>query len=244
MSTDAFLLCIVALLCINAMPLSAAIDQVAELSSQGARALDDRAPPLAGGAVVTMPQVRQSQREYKRRKVIQESGAGATADEVTASRVRMVAVDMAAALQVYGGSLQGVAPITRADLDAQTATLTASFSASFSAVLAAESARRYNTSVLQGVEPARSTYLFRPIPKTAPGLMPERVINTQNVPTNPSIGDRCPEELFPRNYGALQVLTREEMDDLMTWYNNDFDIQAEDSDNERRAKFLKFIQWG
>lgn len=89
------------------MPLSAAIDQTAELANPGAHALDNRAQQLANGAVVTMPQVRQSQREYKRRKVIRESGAGATADEVTASRLRMVAVDMAAALEVYGGSLRG-----------------------------------------------------------------------------------------------------------------------------------------
>lgn len=74
--------------------------------------------------------------------------------------------------------------------------------------------------------------------------MHERVIATQNVQPNPSIGDRCPAELFPSNYDALRVLTREKMDDLMTWYNNDFGIQAEDSDDQRRAKFLEFIQWG
>ena len=131
-------------------------------------------------------------------------------------------------------------PITQADLDAQTETLPASLTAA----LAAESARRYNTIILQGVEPSKSTAQFRRIPKTARGSLPGRAIATPHVPPNPNIGDRCPAALFPNNYEALRALTREKLDDLMTWYNNDFDIQADDSDEQRRAKFLEFIQWG
>mmetsp|Transcript_1826 Transcript_1826/g.4013 ORF Transcript_1826/g.4013 Transcript_1826/m.4013 type:complete len:231 (-) Transcript_1826:77-769(-) len=230
------------------MPLSGTIDQTAPLASQDGRVLDNRAPPLANGTAASLAHVRQSQREYKRRKVIQESGAGATVDEVTASRVRMVAVDMAAAFDTYGEALRG-GPVTREDLDAQTETLTNtltnSLTATLTAALAAETARRYNTIILQGVEPVKSTTPFRRIPKTTPGLMPDRTIGTPNVPSsNPSIGDRCPAELFPTNYETLQGLTRQKLDDLMTWYNNDFDIQDDDSDVQRRQKFLEFIQWG
>ena len=149
----------------------------------------------------------------------------------------MVDVDIAADFETYGDSFRG-GPITQADLDAQTATLTASFTAA----LGAESARRYNTIILQGVEQARSTTPFHRIPKTIHGLMPGKIIATPNVPQNPSIGDRCPAAPFPNNYAALQALTREQIDDLITWYNTDFDVQPGDSDGKRRVKFLDFIQ--
>lgn len=225
------------------MPLSASIDQTEALANSQARALDTRAPALQDGEVVTAAHVRQAQREHKRRKLINEAGAGASADEVSASKIRMRAVEIAAAFEAHGDSLRG-GPITQADLDRQTETLTASLTASFSAALTAESARRYNTIILQGVEPSKSTTKFRRIPKTVPHLMPGRVIVTPNVPQNPPVGARCPASLFPQNLAALNALNTQQLEDLMTWYNNDFDVQEDDSIEQRRAKFLDFLQWG
>eukprot|EP00978_Attheya_sp_CCMP212_P039861 scaffold211381_cov24-Attheya_sp.AAC.1 len=94
---------------------------------------------------------------------------------------------MAAALDTYGSSLRGGDPITRTDLDNQLATLTTTLTDTLTATLKAtltttltdtltatlkaESARRYNTIVLQNVEPGKSTNPLRRLPKTTDGYM-------------------------------------------------------------------------
>lgn len=93
------------------MPVSAAIEATNDLASAAGRAIDQKAPRIPDGSnVVVGAMVRQAEREHKKRKTMNETGStpanmGATTDEVSESKVRKVAVEMASALETSGDAL-------------------------------------------------------------------------------------------------------------------------------------------
>ena len=151
---------------------------------------------------------------------------GTIANKVLASCIHGVAVEMPVH-DPHGKestTWQGQ-PISHANLDAQTKTLSEALTVAF-ATLKAEIACCCNTTLLQGMSLHRSTAAFCCIPKTMAKFMPGQTISTLGVLPQANVGNCHPDALFPQNLWALNTLTREWMHDLMIWHNMDFDIIA------------------
>ena len=225
------------------MPTTAAIPQTAPLGNEKHQVCDDRAAAIDADTTVTNLHIRQTEREYNKRKLFYEDGV-ATADEATDSKKQKIPVEVASVLDTYGDALR-CRLITQRNLDthldarfdAQTQTLTQALGA----MVSAGSARRYDAQLLGAPVPKKGTAVLRPLPIVTAGM--QDALTTPAVPA-PNVRDMCPNTLFPTNCTELMNLTQEEVGDLMAWYNHEFGIVATDDVTERRAKFLEWIQWG
>lgn len=119
------------------------------------------------------------------------------------------------------------APVTLADLQASENRVIAAMTA----LLAAESARRYNSNAISSAN--MDSFRLRPLPKTT-------VQRNNNSP----IGTVCPAKLFPTTMGDLKNLSEQNLANLATWYDQDFGIHDADQLQAKRDKFVNFILWG
>ena len=215
------------------MPFPGAIQQTPALKGNHTGAAPFHAPAIAAGDPTSPSQLLDAEREvHERASARVHQGHSVTAAQLHASKKRKMAIEFSHAHEEYGEAMIG-APVTKAMLDQQTATVTATITAT----IRAESARRLNTTTALNNDNAR----LRRIPKTVKN-------DPQNPPPvgvpNAAIGQVCPPNIFPATKAAIHAMTQADITNLCAWYNQDLGIKDGDDIREQRRLVEEFVYWG